>query len=62
MVTYDDAYNVNSDNFEPLRGSYSTYSELHACKHIRLLPMTRIYVVVSYILHIGLSGILFFLI
>lgn len=62
MVSYEDAYNINSDNIEPLCGSQSTYSELHACKHIRLLPMTPIYVVVSYIIHIGLSGILFYLI
>lgn len=64
MVSYEDAYNVNSDNTEQLYGSYGTFiykdNYIHV-KNIRLhvLPMTAIYVVVSYILHKGLSGILF---
>lgn len=62
MVLYDDVYNVNSDNFELLCGFQSIYSELYVCKYIRLFFMIWIYVVVFYILYIGLLGILFFLI
>lgn len=62
MVLYDDVYNVNSDNFELLCGFQSIDSELYVCKYIRLFFMIWIYVVVFYILYIGLLGILFFLI
>lgn len=62
MVLYDDVYNVNSDNFELFCGFQSIYSELYVCKYIRLFFMIWIYVVVFYILYIGLLGILFFLI
>lgn len=62
MVLYDDVYNVNSDNYELLCGFQSIYSELYVCKYIRLFFMIWIYVVVFYILYIGLLGILFFLI
>lgn len=62
MVLYEDVYNINSDNIELLCGFQSIYSELYVCKYIRLFFMIWIYVVVFYILYIGLLGILFFLI
>lgn len=62
MVLYEDVYNINSDNIELLCGFQSIYSELYVCKYIRLFFMILIYVVVFYIIYIGLLGILFFLI